>query len=66
MDDEPFVPGGLIDKWFNFKASLNADTLEVKFEATSASGTQCEEVRRRRLSAATPLSHDRHHGSGWC
>jgi hypothetical protein len=24
------VPGGLIDKWFNFKASLNADTLEVK------------------------------------
>jgi hypothetical protein len=24
------VPGGLIDKWFNFKASLDADTLEVK------------------------------------
>jgi hypothetical protein len=24
------VPGGLIDKWFNYKASLNADTLEVK------------------------------------
>jgi hypothetical protein len=24
------VPGGLVDKWFNFKASLNADTLEVK------------------------------------
>jgi len=24
------VPGGLIDKWFNFKASLNADTLETK------------------------------------
>jgi hypothetical protein len=24
------VPGGLIDKWFNFKASLNADTQEVK------------------------------------
>jgi hypothetical protein len=24
------VPGGLIDTWFNFKASLNADTLEVK------------------------------------
>jgi hypothetical protein len=23
-------PGGLIDKWFNYKASLNADTLEVK------------------------------------
>jgi hypothetical protein len=24
------VPGGLVDKWFNFKASLNANTLEVK------------------------------------
>jgi hypothetical protein len=24
------VPGGLVDKWFNFKASLNADTQEVK------------------------------------
>jgi hypothetical protein len=24
------VPGGLVGKWFNFKASLNADTLEVK------------------------------------
>jgi hypothetical protein len=24
------VPGGLVDKWFNYKASLNADTLEVK------------------------------------
>ena len=24
------VPGGLIDKWFNFKASLDAATLEVK------------------------------------
>jgi hypothetical protein len=24
------VPGGLIDRWFNYKASLNADTLEVK------------------------------------
>jgi len=24
------VQGGLIDKWFNYKASLNADTLEVK------------------------------------
>ena len=24
------VPGGLVDKWFNFKASLNASTLEVK------------------------------------
>jgi hypothetical protein len=23
-------PGGLVDKWFNYKASLNADTLEVK------------------------------------
>jgi hypothetical protein len=24
------VPGGLVGKWFNFKASLNADTLETK------------------------------------
>jgi hypothetical protein len=24
------IPGGLVDKWFNYKASLNADTLEVK------------------------------------
>jgi hypothetical protein len=24
------IPGGTIDKWFNYKASLNADTLEVK------------------------------------
>jgi hypothetical protein len=24
------VPGGTVDKWFNFKASLNADTQEVK------------------------------------
>jgi hypothetical protein len=24
------VPGGLVDKWFNFKASLNAESLEVK------------------------------------
>jgi hypothetical protein len=24
------VPGGLVDKWFNFKASLDASTLEVK------------------------------------
>jgi hypothetical protein len=24
------VPGGLIDRWFNFKASLNADNQEVK------------------------------------
>ncbi len=24
------VPGGLVDKWFNFKASFNAATLEVK------------------------------------
>jgi hypothetical protein len=24
------VPGGLIDKWFNYKASLDADTQEVK------------------------------------
>jgi hypothetical protein len=24
------VPGGLVGKWFNYKASLNADTLEVK------------------------------------
>jgi hypothetical protein len=24
------VPGGLVDKWFNYKASLDADTLEVK------------------------------------
>jgi hypothetical protein len=24
------IPGGTIDKWFNFKASLNADTQEVK------------------------------------
>jgi hypothetical protein len=28
--DGKTVPGGLVDKWFNFKASLNADTLEVK------------------------------------
>jgi hypothetical protein len=24
------VPGGLIDRWFNYKAAFNADTLEVK------------------------------------
>jgi hypothetical protein len=24
------VPGGIIEKWFNYKAALNADTLEVK------------------------------------
>ena len=24
------VPGGLVDKWFNFKAAFNANTLEVK------------------------------------
>ena len=24
------VPGGTVDKWFNFKASLNAATQEVK------------------------------------
>jgi hypothetical protein len=28
--DGSTVPGGLVDKWFNYKASLNADTLEVK------------------------------------
>jgi len=28
--DGSTVPGGIIDKWFNYKASLNADTLEVK------------------------------------
>ena len=28
--DGSTVPGGLADKWFNYKASLNADTLEVK------------------------------------
>jgi alginate lyase len=27
--DGSTVPGGLIDKWFNYKASLDADTLEV-------------------------------------
>jgi hypothetical protein len=28
--DGSTVPGGLVDKWFNYKASLNADSGEVK------------------------------------
>jgi hypothetical protein len=52
------IPGGTIDKWFNFKASLNADTQEVKIyinnclQSTSTSSTASTFARPPRMAAS--------------